>query len=274
MITNVLINGEVSDGRIPVTDSTVLRGDGCFEVIRSYGGAPFATEEHLDRLQASASALLIDLPSRRLLREWVEKTAADVGDGVVRVVVSRGSALPGGDDPPRVIVFGHDVEPVTGPLRLLPVTAPWHGAGIGWDLAGSKTTSYAPNMSASRRARVDGFDDAVLVTPDETVLEGPTFAVAWVRGGVVETPTLDLGILDSITRRIVIDLARSSGIDVVEGVWSLATLQDASEVMAWSTVREVQAVDTVGARSWRPGPVTAELASRFGERTGWGTRGH
>lgn len=274
MMTNVLINGEVSDGKIPVTDSTVLRGDGCFEVIRSYGGTLFAAEEHLDRLQVSAAALLIDLPPRRLLREWVEKTAADLGDGVVRVVVSRGSALPGGDDPSRVIVFGHDIEPATSPLRLMPVTAPWHGAGIDWDLSGSKTTSYAPNMSASRRARVDGYDDAVLMTPDGTVLEGPTFAVAWVREDVVETPTLDLGILDSITRRIVIEVARNSGLEVVEGVWPLETLDDASEVMAWSTVREVQAVEAVGARSWRPGPVTAELASRFGERTGWGTRGH
>jgi branched-subunit amino acid aminotransferase/4-amino-4-deoxychorismate lyase len=274
MMTNVLINGEMSDGRIPVTDSTVLRGDGCFEVIRSYGGTPFATEEHLDRLEVSAAALMIDLPPRRLIREWVEKTAADLGDGAVRVVVSRGSGLPGGNDPSRVIVFGHDIEAVSGALRLYPVPAPWHAAGVRWDLSGSKVTSYAPNMSASRRARMEGRDDALLVTPDEIVLEGPTFAVAWVHGNAVETPTLDLGILDSITRRIVIELARSSGLEVIEGVWAMSRLSGASEVMAWSTVREVQAVEAVGALTWEPGPVTADLAARFGERTGWGTRDH
>ena len=50
MIGRVLINGEVSDGSVPVTDSSVLRGDGCFEALRSYGGVVFALKEHLDRL--------------------------------------------------------------------------------------------------------------------------------------------------------------------------------------------------------------------------------
>jgi branched-chain amino acid aminotransferase len=268
VITSVLINGEVSDGRIPVTDSTVLRGDGCFEVLKSYAGRPFAVDEHLDRLESSALALAIDLPARSLLREWVEKSAADIGDGAVRIVVTRGSGLPGGEDPSIVIVFGHDWEPMTGAIRLMPVSAPWHAAGEPWELAGAKVTSYAPNMAAGRRARQGGFDDALLIASDGTVLEGPTFAVAWVVGETLETPSLELGILDSITRRLVLEDARAAGVEVVEGAWPVERLQAATEVMVWSTIREVQPVEAVGEMTWQPGSMTGLLARMFGERTG------
>ena len=259
----VLINGEVSDGRIPVSDSSVLRGDGCFEVIRAYDGRPFRLGDHLDRLAASAAALDIDLPPREKLAAWIEDRAQELGDCAVRVVVTRGSAVPGETDQPRVIVFGHPWNKDPRPATLAPVVAPWHAAGTPWDLAGAKLLSYAPNLAASRRAVSDGFDDALLLTVDNVMLEGPTFAVAWVVDGLLETPTLDLGILDSITRRIVLAEARSMGIDVTEGSWSLDRLGEASEAMALSTVREVQAVSRVGPWEFAPGPVTSALADAF-----------
>jgi len=268
VITDVLINGEISDGRIPVTDSSVLRGDGCFEVIKSYGGRPFALGDHLDRLERSASALHIALPNRSRLVSWVESTARDVGDGVVRVVVTRGASVPGLDDPSNVIVFGHGWDRGAGLGRLLPVVAPWHAAGVPWDLSGAKVISYAPNMAASRRAQLEGFEDALLITSEGVMLEGPTFSVAWVVGDVIETPGLELGILDSITRKVLLEVAPKEGIDVVEGVWALSRLDQAREVMAWSTVREVQPVVEVGERRWSPGPVTLKLASMFAELTG------
>lgn len=263
MITDVLINGEPSDGRIPVTDSSVLRGDGCFEVMKSYGGRPFAVEEHLDRLQRSADALQITLPQRADLVAWIEKVGAELGDGAVRVVVTRGSNVPGLDDPPNVIVFGHGWDDSDQPMRLLTVEAPWHAAGIAWDLAGAKVTSYAPNMAASRKAKAGGYDDALLVTVDGLILEGPTFSLAWVVDGVLETPSLSLGILDSITRRKVLELATELEVETVEGQWDLSRLDDADEVCAWSTLREVQAVSQVDDLAFEPGPVTDRLATVF-----------
>ena len=268
MITGVLINGEPSDGRIAVTDSTVLRGDGCFEVMKSYGGRPFAVDEHFDRLELSAAALGISLPARADLVSWVEKVAGELGEGAVRVIVTRGSSVPGLDDPSNVIVFGHtwDLPPDEG--RLLPIEAPWHSAGVPWDLAGAKVTSYAPNMAASRRARAEGYDDALLVTTDGQILEGPTFAVAWVVDGVLETPSLDLGILDSITRRVALEVAAGIGIDVTERRWQLSRLEMASEVCAWSTLREVQPITAVGGLTYGAGPITATLAKGFRGRVG------
>ena len=271
MITDVLVNGEPSDGRIPVTDSSVLRGDGCFEVLRSYQGKVFALGEHLDRLEASSAAMGIELPDRAHLVAWIEATATSLGDGAVRVVVTRGSSVAGLIDPSKVIVFGHVWDQGKEPCRLLPVVAPWHAAGVPWELAGAKITSYGPNVSASRRAQADGFDDALLVTSDGIVLEGPTFSVGWVVDGVLETPTLELGILDSITRRAVLESAVELGIDVVEGRWDRGRLDLASEMSAWSTIREVQPVVELGARSLPVGPVTERLRkallARIGELT-------
>lgn len=268
MITEVLINGAPSEGTIPVTDSSVLRGDGCFEVLRAYGGRPFALDEHLDRLQRSATALGIDLPDRTRLEEWIEKTSAELVDGAVRVVVTRGSSVPGLDAPPNVIVFGHSWEGGDEPGSLFPLTAPWHAAGVEWDLAGAKLLSYAPNMAASRRARAEGFEDALLLSTDGVILEGPTFSVGWMADGRLETPGLALGILDSITRRIVLEIAEDIGLEITEGEWELDRLESATEVSAWSTIREVQPVVAVGDRRWEPGPVTKRLRAAFKNRIG------
>jgi branched-subunit amino acid aminotransferase/4-amino-4-deoxychorismate lyase len=271
MITGVLINGQPSDGRIPVTDSSVLRGDGCFEVLKSYQGRVFALDEHLDRLKRSSTAMGIMLPDRADLVAWIEATATSLGDGAVRVVVTRGSSVAGLDDPSKVIVFGHTWDQGEEPCSLLPVLAPWHAAGVDWELAGAKITSYGPNMSASRRAQAEGFDDALLLTPEGIVLEGPTFSVGWVVDGVLETPSLELGILDSITRRAVLESAAELGIDVTEGRWEASRIQRASEMSAWSTIREVQPVVAVGDLALPTGPVTERLrkalTARIGELT-------
>ncbi len=266
MTTRVLINGEVSEGTIPVTDSSVLRGDGCFEVLKARSGRPFALDHHLDRLARSAKIMAIELPSRSDLEEWITSVAEEGGDCAVRVVVTRGSAVPGESAEPLVIVFGHPSSGDLGPTTLLPVPAPWHAAGSPWELAGAKILSYAPNLSASRRAVDEGFGDALLTTVVDVMLEGPTFSVAWVVAGVLETPSLDLGILDSITRRTVIEISSESGIEVREGEWALDRLDLADEVMALSTIREVQSVSAVGRRHFTEGPITSDLARVYGQR--------
>jgi branched-subunit amino acid aminotransferase/4-amino-4-deoxychorismate lyase len=174
--------------------------------------------------------------------------------------------VPGLDDPSNVVVFAHTGERSQAPGRLFPVEAPWHAAGVEWDLAGAKMLSYAPNMAATRRARAEGFEDALLVTTENEILEGPTFSVGWVVDGVLETPGLELGILDSITRRVALDIASGLEIPVVQGRWELGRLDVASEVTAWSTVREVQPVEAIGERNWQPGPVTQRLSEEFADR--------
>jgi 4-amino-4-deoxychorismate lyase len=259
----VLINGRPSDGRISVIDSSVLRGDGCFEVIRSYRGLPYRLDEHLARLERSARLLDIQLPPHDVVAGWARECAEGIDDGAVRVVVTRGPAIPGVPGEPLVIVFAHPWARSDDPLRLLPVTAPWHAAGADWELAGAKVLSYAPNMAAMRHARREGFDDALLTTIDGLMLEGPTFSLGWVVDGIIETPGLDLGILDSITRRVVFELAAGLGVEMVETRATLSRIGDADEVFAFSTLREVQPVSAVGLVEFQLGPVAAKLHDAF-----------
>ena len=53
------------EARVSVLDHGLLYGDGVFEGIRVYGGHPFLLEEHLDRLEASARAIVLELPAER-----------------------------------------------------------------------------------------------------------------------------------------------------------------------------------------------------------------
>jgi len=254
----VLVDGE-PDGSVPATDSSVLRGDGCFEAIRCYGGRLFRAEDHLDRLERSASALGISHPPRQDLRTWIARTVEGRDDCVVRVVLSRGSAVPGLDSRGRCVVVSHPLPESASEMRLWPIPAPWHPAGRPWELAGVKTISYAPNLAASRRAVEKGATDALLISDGGVVLEGPTFSVGWVAHGEVFTPALSLGILDSITRRAVNEIHPG----VVEVEAALEDVLAADEVFVMSTIKEVAPVTAVADRSFRTGPMTGELAQRF-----------
>ena len=184
----------------------------------------------------------------------------------MRLVVTRGGDLPDIDAPGRCIVaWEHMSEPTTG-LRLLPVAAPWHSGGTEWDLTGAKVISYAPNMSATRRAKGAGFDDALLISRDGWMLEGPTWTIAWFIDGVLETPAMDLGILASVTRSEVLETAADIGLTVVEGRWTLDRLDAAREVVALSTLKEVTPVVAVGESTFTPGASTGRLADAFSAR--------
>src|ERR1039457_6370027 len=119
--------------------------------------------------------------------------AAQPGDALLRVVATRS---------------GHRIVLIE-PLPVLPETLT-----LGFVtfapvrvLDGIKSLSYGANMLATRLARERGFDEALLVTPHGRVLELPTASFFWVADGEVRTPPLSDHLLDSITRRITIELA-------------------------------------------------------------------
>jgi branched-chain amino acid aminotransferase len=125
-------------------------------------------------------------------------------------------------------------------------------------LDGVKSLSYAANMLATRLAQERGFDDALLLTPHGRVLELPTGAFFWIAGGAVRTPPLSDHILDSITRRIVIEVAGAE-----EVATAPADLESAEEAFVASSVWEVVAVRRIEEHDLRAtGPVTAAIAGK------------
>ncbi len=259
----VLVDGqqvEPADATISVFDIALLRGFGCFEALRSYDGVAFRQKQHLDRLERSAAALNLDLPAREDMDAWVADRAA-VGDCTVRVVATGGTDEKGSGEGSRFIVFAEPLGHVDETTTLLPVEAPWHPDGAESELTGAKTLSYGPNVAARFHAKAEGYGDALLVGRSGNVLEGPTNTVAWITNGVFETPELDLGILASVTRQAVLDVAERIGVPVVEGVFPLQRMLDADEVVALSTLREIQPVTRIGDIDKEVGPITKSLAS-------------
>lgn len=265
-LSPILVDGEAvvpERACLPITDLAFQRGYGCFETMRAYRGRIFRRDAHLERLSASAARLRIPLPPRDLLRSWVDRVAAPDRDASVRVVVTGGTdpARPGRDS--RTVVYAEVADPPPEALSLGVRLAPWHADGVASELTGAKVLSYAFNLAATLSSREDGFDDALLVGRSGRVLEGPTFSVAWVVGGQLRTPSLDLGILASITRGAVLEVASAAGVPVLEGRLPLDDLLGCDEVMAMSTTKEVVPVVRVGDRSFSPGPVTRLLSAGF-----------
>lgn len=260
----VFINGVAhpdEQAALSVFDPIVLRGDGCFEATRVYGGKSFRLDDHLRRLARSAGALEMQLPPLEQIAGWCEQVAAERGDGVLRILASSGA-----DGAGTIVVMSHPLAGMPDTFRLAPVVVPWHSGGANWSLTGMKTLSYAPNMAAGRTALGAGFDDALLLSRDGIVLELPTSSVMWVVDGAIETPGLDLGILDSITRRVALQLCAELDIPVKEGRYDLERLGDASEVMVLSSTKEIRPVVAVGERAFSAGPVTAELTAAYSAR--------
>lgn len=266
VVGDVLINGTPfapSEARLSVFDVGLQRGYGCFEAFRAYRGRIFRLGLHLDRLELSAERLAIALPQRRDLERWAADRALAGGDCIVRMFVTGGldPFNPGTDN--SVIVLAEPLPPPKASLEIAPLPAPWHPGGSVSELTGAKTLSYGPNLAASLAARRTGADDALLIGRDGTVLEGPTYSVAWITADRLETPGIDLGILASITRSVALDVAPSCGLEVVEGSFPLQRVIGADEVMALSTLKEVMPVSRVGDRRFAVGERSAQLAAGF-----------
>ncbi|HEX5630189.1 MAG TPA: aminotransferase class IV [Acidimicrobiia bacterium] len=262
----VIIDGEPFDSSvaaISVFDWALIRGLAVFEVVRVYGSSLFRLGAHLDRLAASAAALAIAFPERGALVADMSRVASSSGDGQVRVILTSGGRDPEASAPPRVVVMWEPLPTVPDGVSVFPVIAPWHPATVESGFPGVKWTSYAPNMAVTDRVRRLGFDDALLTTTDGIVLEGPTFTYAWMRHGRLETPSLDLGILPSITRDVILECAGQLGLPVSEGRFPLAAVLDADEVLALSTVKQVTPVVRVGDHQVPGGPLSGSLSAAF-----------
>jgi branched-chain amino acid aminotransferase len=242
--------GPVEEARIPVTDEGLLRGDGAFEVLRLYGGRPFAWRDHLARLGRTCAGLRLPVDLDALAAEALALLEqAGEEEALLRLVVTRGGGR-------FALVEAGPARPPTA--RVMTVTyAPTRV------LNGLKTLSYAPNMLAGRLAREAGFDEALLVTPHGRVLEGPTWAFFWAADGRLRTPPLEDGILDSITRaRLLEEVA------VDEAPCTLDDIRGAEEAFIASSVREVMPIEVVDeiVLPAAPGPLTRAAHEAFTRR--------
>jgi branched-chain amino acid aminotransferase len=294
----VMIDGVIvppDEARVSVFDRGFLYGDSVFEVLRTYGGVPFALGEHLTRLRRSGERVFIAMPvDPATLGAEVERAVrASRQDGTsaasaaaqpapaesyVRIVVTRGSGPMGLDPdlagaPLRVIV----VEPVSPPPReayvdgVAVITVRMRRAVDGTAAAGAKVSNYLPNLLAVREAKSRGAHEALVIDAAGRVVEGASSNVFIVRGGRVATPPESAGILPGITRAHVLAAASALGVPVQERDISQDELYAADEVFVTSSIREllsVVRVDGHAVGTGRPGPVSRSLHRRFHDDVG------
>ncbi len=240
--------GPTAEAVIPLKDDGLYRGDGVFEVVRIYAGRPFAMEEHLDRIERSAAQIELPVDRGVVAAEAAALLEAHGdGDAQLRIVLTRGGR--------RIAA----IEPLPDLAPSVSLASVRYSPTV--ILAGAKTLSYGANMQATRLAASQGADEAVLVRPDGVVLEPPTSTIFWASGsGGLRTPTLDADILDSITRRKLLDALG----DVEEGEFPLDDLLGASEAFLASSVREVQPVSSIdGTELDRHGKQTQRARAAF-----------
>ncbi|HZO07601.1 MAG TPA: aminotransferase class IV, partial [Solirubrobacterales bacterium] len=168
-------------------------------------------------------------------------------DGQLRLIVTRGG---------HRIAATEQIPPHADSVAVATVT--YATTGI---LDRVKSLSYAANMQATRIAKGRDADEAVLITAEGTVLEPPTSTVFWATPeGRLRTPSLDLPILDSITRDRLV-----AALEVEQGSFPAEDLRGASEAFLASTTREVQPIFAVDGTPLPavPGPRTQEAQRAF-----------
>jgi branched-chain amino acid aminotransferase len=278
-----------SSARVSVFDRGFLYGDSVYEVIRTYGGRPFELRAHLVRLRHSADRIGLEpkWDATRTAAEIERAIAAsrggdvpdpaaapwNAGERYVRVVMTRGAGEIGLDpalavDPVALVI----AQPLSGPPARAYVDGV-KAAIVGVRRASpqaidpsAKTGSHLPNVLALREARSAGAYEALLLDDRGFVTEGSSSNVFAVRGGRVLTPPLAAGILEGVTRGLVLGLARGLGLVAEETPLRPEDLEGAEEAFITSTIREIVPVVSLGGRpvgSGRPGPVTSRLHQAF-----------
>lgn len=282
----IFLNGRVveeAEACVSVYDHGFLYGDGIYETMRSYGGVVFMLERHIDRLGLSASLIRLNLPGRKFLGDAIYETmeANRLADAYVRITVSRGRG-PIGLDPrlckePTVVVIAE---------KFRGYQASYYQKGIELVLARTrrnlvdaldpriKSLNFLNNILAKNEAIERGVYEAIMLNRDGYISEGTVSNIFFVRNGRLCTPSREVGILEGITREVVIGAAKADGIEVREGAFRPEDIFGAGEVFLTNTTGEVMPVSRLEHATYGIGEVTRRLhhlyraeVSRYLERT-------
>lgn len=265
----IWVNGGLRDAEsaaVSVLDHGLTVGDGVFETLKAVHGRAFALTRHLDRLARSARGLGLPEPdldeARRACAAVLD--ANPMPFGRLRVTYTGGVSPLGssrGDAPATLVVALGETTP--RPDTTAAVTVPWTRNERG-ALAGLKCTSYGENVVALARAHEQGASEALFANTAGRLCEGTGSNVFVVLDGRLLTPPLASGCLAGITRQLVLEWSGAQETDL-----PLGALEHAEEVFLTSSLRDVQALRRVDARTLpeAPGPVTAKAMEVFNERS-------
>ena len=255
-----------SQAALALNDLGLVRGYGVFDVLRTYGQAPFHLRAHLERLQGSAAQIDLPLPwSLAELTAMVERTLAqnDATDVTVRLVATAGASpgfmLPAGE--PTLLILVAPVKPYaatcyTQGSSLITVNLPRFMPSV-------KSLNYISAVRGQQRARAQGAVEALYCTAAGELSECTTSNLFAFFGDQLVTPNVD--VLAGITRGVALELAADL-FEVVERPLHYGELVHADEVFITSTTKEIMPivrVDDIVINSGNPGQRTLRLLELF-----------
>jgi len=265
-----------SDAKVSVFDHGLLYGDGVFEGIRIYGGNVYRLDEHLERLEYSAKALMLAMPLPRAeMAAAVCETCRQnkLTDGYIRLVITRGAGdlglAPWLCEKPTVFIiaskislypqeyYDNGLSIVTVPTRrispdMLPPTV--------------KSLNYLNNILAKIEARQAGALEAIMLNTQGLVAECTADNIFAIHKGEILTPAASAGALKGITRGTVFDIARELGIPMREADLTRYDIWCADECFLTGTGAEVIPVVKLDGRvigNGKPGPITGRVLTSF-----------
>jgi branched-chain amino acid aminotransferase len=283
MSLQIYINGKFYDkenAKVSVYDHGFLYGDGIFEGMRSYGGKVFRLKQHLDRLWASAKAIWLKMPiTQEEMAKAVNDTLAknNIQDGYIRLVVTRGAGALGLDpnrcSDPQVIVIADHIqlypkEMYEKGLEIITAsTIRNHAAALNPRI---KSLNYLNNIMAKIEGLQAGCVEALMLNAKGEVAECTADNIFIVRRGTLQTPPIDAGILEGITRDAVIELAGEMKIPLQQIALTRHDIFIADECFITGSAAEIIPVVKLDSRvigDGKPGPITKKLTERFHQLT-------
>ena len=279
----IYIDGEFyekSEAKVSVFDHGVLYGDGIFEGIRAYNGRVFRLDDHLQRLQDSANAILLKLPIN--LKE-IEKAVIEtvrlngLKDAYIRLVVTRGIGDLGLDM--RKCKNGATLFIIADKIELYPeeyyekgltlITSTIRQKGLDQVTPSVKSLNYLANIMARAEATAAGAQEAIMLNAQGHVSECSGDNIFFIKDSKIFTPPSSAGILVGVTRRVVMQLCEEKlGLKVIERNFPRYDLYSADEVFLTGTGAEVIAAVKIDGRtigSGVAGPLTRKLIKHFRE---------
>jgi branched-chain amino acid aminotransferase len=227
----------------------LLNGWGVFSTIRVADGVLFAFERHWQRMQRDALRMHVPFPSsssqlQSALLRLVEANHARTATLRVAVLRNCGGQFDAPDQTRDfdVIAFTKDLNPwgESARLGLKP-----HGRHAQNEFVGAKILSWAHNLTWYEEAHQRGFDDMLLLNERGEVSECTSANIFVVNGSEVATPPLSSGCLPGVSRALLLEELRVSGIAVIEKILLPADLESAGQVFITSSTRDLLPVSFI-----------------------------
>jgi branched-chain amino acid aminotransferase len=279
MALKVWLDGQFVDkenAKISVYDHGLLYGDGVFEGIRVYNSKVFECEAHLDRLWASARAIRLTIPiTRDEMRAAIHQTFKEnkFTECYIRVCITRGVGYlgisPANCQKPSVFVISDTITMYPKEMYekgMAIITASVirnHPNALSSRI---KSMNYLNNILAKIEAIDAGVPEAIMLNHEGNISECTADNIFMVRAGKVLTPTTADGILEGITRKVVLELCGRLGIPCAEQTLQKYDLYIADECFLTGTGAEIVSVTKIDGRpigGGTVGPITRKLADAF-----------